>query len=157
MKGNLMKQFVGTFAFLLLAIPALAQQSQYLGKLSSNRSDGASVSNPYSAYGSAYSPTSINNSYGPYGSQFSPLSVKNPYTLNAPRLYASDGTYLGRLSVNRYDPDSVSNPSGRYGSRYSATSINNPFSPYGSSYSNMSPRNPFATHGPRIIGGYGRH
>jgi len=84
------KQFVGTFVFLLLAIPALAQQSQYLGKLSSNRYDGASVSNPYSAYGSAYSPTSIDNSYGPYGSQFSPLSVKNPYTLNAPRLYASD-------------------------------------------------------------------
>ena len=29
-----------------------------------------------------------------------------------------DGTYLGELSDNPYDPDSVANPYGRYGSPY---------------------------------------
>lgn len=47
-----------------------------------------------------------------------------------PRLY-SGGRYLGELSANRYAPDSVSNPYGRYGSRYSPDSINNPYGPYG--------------------------
>ena len=37
------------------------------------------------------------------------------------------GKYLGDLSGNRYDPDSTSNPYGRYGSKYSADSINNPY------------------------------
>lgn len=48
----------------------------------------------------------------------------------APRLY-SGGRYLGELSTNRYTPDSVSNPYGRYGSRYSPDSVNNPHGPYG--------------------------
>ena len=152
-----MKQLLRPFAFLLLSIPAFAQQDQYLGRLSSNPYDPQSVSNPYGTYGSQYSPTSINNPYGAYGSAYSPLSVNDPYTMNAPRLYSSDGTYLGKLSSNRNDPDSVSNPYGRYGSPYSGASINNSFSPYGSAYSNMSPRNPYATQAPRIVGGYGRY
>jgi len=49
---------------------------------------------------------------------------------NPPRLY-SGGRYLGELSSDRYAPDSVSNPYGRFGSRYSSESINNPYSPYG--------------------------
>lgn len=49
---------------------------------------------------------------------------------NPPKLY-SGGTYLGELSANRYAPDSISNPYGRFGSRYSPTSVNNPYSPYG--------------------------
>jgi hypothetical protein len=155
-KGDFMKKLLGTIAFGLLVIPAFAQQSQYLGKLSANHYDGESVSNPYGTHGSAYSPTSINNPYGQYGDPYSPLSVTNPYALNAPRLYASDGTYLGRLSANRYDPESVSNPYGAHGNPYSPTSINNQFSPYGNRYSPLSPRNPHTTQGPRIIGGYGR-
>ena len=59
-----------------------------------------------------------------------------------------DGQYLGRLSANPYDPDSVSNPYGRYGSPYSPTSINNPYSQYGSPYSPISPNNPYATKPP---------
>jgi hypothetical protein len=34
------------------------------------------------------------------------------------------GHYLGNLSTNRDDPDSVSNPHGRYGSKTSEDSIN---------------------------------
>ena len=36
----------------------------------------------------------------------------------------SDGKYLGNLNASRYDPNSVSNPYGQYGSRYSPDSIN---------------------------------
>lgn len=61
------------------------------------------------------------------------------------------GKYLGNLSNNPYDPDSVSNPYGRYGSRYSPDSINNPYSKYGSRYSNDSVNNPYATNPPVII------
>lgn len=49
---------------------------------------------------------------------------------NPPRIY-SGGTYLGEVSQNRYAPDSISNPYGRFGSRYSPASVNNPYSPYG--------------------------
>lgn len=62
------------------------------------------------------------------------------------------GKYLGNLSANPYDPDSVNNPYGRYGSPYSADSINNPYGQYGSRYSNDSPNNPYATNTPGIYG-----
>ena len=35
------------------------------------------------------------------------------------------GKYLGNLSANPCDPNSTSNPYGKYGSEYSADSINN--------------------------------
>jgi hypothetical protein len=58
--------------------------------------------------------------------------------------------YLGNLSANPYDPNSVSNPYGRYGSPYSPDSINNPYGRYGSPYSNQSVNNPYATQAPHI-------
>lgn len=70
-----------------------------------------------------------------------------------PIIVSEDGKYLGKLSGNRYDPDSVSNPYGRYGSKYSPDSINNEYGRYGSRYSNESPNNPYATSAPRIYGG----
>lgn len=81
-----------------------------------------------------------------------PLNVASAFGGQAPGIVAQDGTYLGKLSANRYDPDSVSNPYGRYGSRYSPTSINNPYSPYGSPYSPRSANNPYATQAPALIG-----
>ena len=71
---------------------------------------------------------------------------------DSPYLVSPDGKYLGNLNNNRYDPDSVSNPYGRYGSKYSADSINNPYGSYGSRYSDKSPNNPYATQAPRIYG-----
>lgn len=65
------------------------------------------------------------------------------------------GKYLGNLSSNPYDANSVSNPYGRYGSEYSSDSINNPYGKYGSRYSNDSPNNPYATNPPSIHGGDG--
>ena len=66
-------------------------------------------------------------------------------------LVASDGTYLGRVTVNPFDADSISNPSGLYGSRFSRTSIRNPFGRYGSPFSPNGAFNDFAPNPPRII------
>ena len=67
-----------------------------------------------------------------------------------PKLYDHDGNYRGRLSSNPYDPDSVSNPYGRYGNRFSPDSINNHFGA-GNPYSPNSPTNPYG-HGLQIQG-----
>ena len=65
------------------------------------------------------------------------------YGTGSPALYDHEGKYLGNLNANRYDPNSVSNPHGRYGSPYSSDSINNPHSRYGSPYSRESVNNPY--------------
>jgi len=78
----------------------------------------------------------------------------------SPQIYAPDGTYLGNLNSNQFDPNSVSNPYGQYGSQYSPNSINNPYGKYGSPYSPNSVNNPYANpqNTPRIVvpetGGY---
>jgi len=61
------------------------------------------------------------------------------------------GQYLGNLSTNQNDPDSVSNPHGRYGSKDSEDSINNPDGKYGSPQSNDSLNNPYATNPPIVL------
>lgn len=61
------------------------------------------------------------------------------------------GKYLGNLSANPYDPNSTSNPYGRYGSEYSQDSINNPYSRHGSPYSQDSANNPYAVNPPAIV------
>lgn len=65
-------------------------------------------------------------------------------------LLANDGQFLGKLTMNRYAPDSISNIYGSYGSQYSATSINNKYSTYGSPYSSLSPFNPYTSTPPAI-------
>lgn len=68
-----------------------------------------------------------------------------------PQLYdRKTGKYLGNLSANPYDENSVSNPYGKYGSEYSADSIKNPYGKYGSEYSDDSANNPYATNAPAI-------
>ncbi len=63
----------------------------------------------------------------------------------SPELYSNDGKYLGNLNANPYDPNSVANPYGQYGSKYSPNSINNQYGQYGSPYSPTSVNNPYAT------------
>lgn len=64
-------------------------------------------------------------------------------------LIGHDGTFLGKLSKNSYDPQSISNAY-TYGSKYSADSIFNPYGKYGGKYSNQSPFNPYASEPPTI-------
>ena len=73
-------------------------------------------------------------------------TFSNPYGTdsNSPRLYDGHGQFRGNLNTNRYDPNSIANPYGRYGSRYSPESIQNPYGA-GSPYRPDSPTNPYGT------------
>lgn len=62
-----------------------------------------------------------------------------------PEIYGPDGTYLGNLSSNPHDLNSISNPWGPYGNPHSPKSIYNPWGEYGNPASPKSPWNPWAT------------
>ena len=123
------------------------------------------VTQPRSIYPSGYSyePSTVITAnpyagvpiskYDPRVNKYSTDGAYNRYTTGGGRIYAEDGTYLGKLNANKYDPESVANPYGQYGSKYSPTSINNPYSQYGSKYSSQSARNPYSTTPPRVIYG----
>lgn len=64
--------------------------------------------------------------------------------------------YVGDLSSNPYDPDSISNPYGA-GSPYDPNSIFNPYGPYGSPYSPKSWTNPYATDTPLLFDRQGNY
>lgn len=128
------------FSLIMVLLNGISASAEDLGRLSANRFDPDSTSNPFGA-GSPFRYDSINNQFGPYGSPFSSRSANNPYATDPPKLYDSEGNYRGRLSRNPYDPDSISNPFGRYGSPFSPESINNPFGA-GNPYSIDSPNNP---------------
>lgn len=66
-------------------------------------------------------------------------------------LLAQAGQFLGILSSNRYQADSVMNEYGSYGSKYSSTSIFNPYCLYGGRYASYSPFNPLTSTPPKII------
>lgn len=52
------------------------------------------------------------------------IDFRNDY--NSPKVY-ENGNYRGNLNGNQYDPNSISNHYGKYGSPYSPESINNPY------------------------------
>jgi hypothetical protein len=66
-------------------------------------------------------------------------------------LLAQDGQFLGMLSSNRYQIDSVLNEYGSYGSKYSSTSIFNQYGNYGSRFGQYSAFNPYASNPPQVI------
>jgi hypothetical protein len=57
--------------------------------------------------------------------------------------------YLGNYSANHYDQSSTANPYGA-GKPYDPNSINNRYGQYGSPYSNRSVNNPYATDAPKL-------
>lgn len=59
-------------------------------------------------------------------------------------IVAQDGQYLGKITSNQFDSDSIINRFGDYGSRFSSTSIRNEFSDYGGKFGSNSPYNRFA-------------
>jgi hypothetical protein len=59
--------------------------------------------------------------------------------------------YLGKITNNKFDPDSICNPFGTYGSPYSATSMFNQSSIYASQTSTYSLNNPAAKAPPVIV------
>ncbi|WP_336533252.1 hypothetical protein [Bacteroides acidifaciens] len=79
----------------------IANDGQFLGKLSLNIYDTDSILNKYGRYGNPYSPTSIMNKYSTYGSPYSSLSPFNQYT-NTPPIIFLHGIKVGHLSINQY-------------------------------------------------------
>ena len=115
-----MKIFViGAVALLALAAPA---EAQYLGNYSANPTLPPAPPQP---------PNTFNNRFGTDS--------------NSPKLYDNQGGYHGNINNNPYDPNSVANPYGRYGSPYSPDSTRNPYGQYGSPYAPQSPANPYGT------------
>jgi hypothetical protein len=70
---------------------------------------------------------------------------------SGPAIVSRDGHYLGQLNTNPYDPNSVSNPYGPYGSPYAPNSINNPYGLYGSPHALQSPTNPYTLTPPLLL------
>ncbi len=66
-------------------------------------------------------------------------------------IFSQDGQFLGKITSNRFDLDSIGNPYGSYGSQYWTSSIFNKFGPYGSEVSSTSPFNQFASTPPVIV------
>ncbi len=112
--------------FFAFSFATTTQGSEYLGQLSVNPYASDSTS------GVASNNFRINQAMG------------SKYTSGGPKLYNSDGEFRGNLNGNRFDPDSVSNPYGRYGRRYSSESINNSYGA-GSEFKSDSPNNPYGS------------
>lgn len=83
------------------------------------------------------------NPYAP-NATMTPQGYDNPYgnDSNSAKLYDSQGNFRGNVNSNQYDPNSIANPYGQYGSRYSPDSIKNPYGA-GSRYNQESPYNPY--------------
>jgi len=79
----------------------VAQDEQFLGKITDNPYDNESILNVYGPYGSQYSNTSIFSPYSPYGSEYGSYSINNPYCSNPPKLFIN-GHFQGHVSVNQY-------------------------------------------------------
>jgi hypothetical protein len=67
------------------------------------------------------------------------------------KIIAADGIYLGKVSKDKYDSQSILNPYNDYGSKYSSSSILNPYSNYGSPYSSYSAFNQYSSTPPRLV------
>jgi len=79
----------------------IAQDGQFLGKITDDTYDTDSILNQYGPYGSQYSTTSIFNPYSQYGSVYGAYSINNPYTNTPPKLFIS-GTLIGYVTTNPY-------------------------------------------------------
>jgi hypothetical protein len=89
--------------------------------------------------------------------------IENSFTINmsildflvsingAGQLWAADGQFLGVLSSDRYDSNSINNIDGMYGSRYGTYSISNPCGVYGGTYGMYSPHNSYCLNPPFVI------
>jgi len=69
------------------------------------------------------------------------LLVLIPFTVHA--------DYLGNLSANEFDLNSIANEHGA-GSPFSLNSVTNEFGVYGNPFSDRSARNPYTTDAPRL-------
>lgn len=58
---------------------------------------------------------------------FTGIGFMNGTDFDSLKVYDAQGVYRGNLNGNQFDPNSVNNPAGRYGSSLSQDSINSKF------------------------------
>lgn len=78
----------------------VANDGQFLGKLTFNKFDSESILNSFGEYGNRFSSKSIYNRFGNYGNRFSSLSPFNNFTNTPPKIYIK-GSFWGYLTKNR--------------------------------------------------------
>jgi len=123
-------KYIVLFSFFLLLFPAVVFSddcSGYSVYSSVPLLISPGIASP--VIGSGIGHGTIIHQPGVFGSSIIHQSQMTNVIDSSPELYDMNGTYRGRINMNRYDPDSISNPYGRYGNRYSPESINNRFSP----------------------------
>jgi hypothetical protein len=96
------------FSSLVDAI-VVAEDGQFLGKITTNQCDASSITNAVGVYGSQVSSTSMFNQVGRYGSDVSVLSPFNTVATSPPRIF-KDREFVAFLTVNtikipRVDPN----------------------------------------------------
>jgi len=79
----------------------IANDNQFLGKISKNQFDSDSINNQFGTYGSEFSLYSIFNQFGTYGSEFSSLSPFNKFTSTPPKIY-KENIFIAYLTVNTF-------------------------------------------------------
>lgn len=82
------------------------------------------------------------NPYAPNANKNPPVGNQFANDSNSPKLYDNQGNFHGNLNNNKFDPNSVSNPYGRYGNKFSPDSINNPYGA-GNKFNNQAPSNKY--------------
>lgn len=79
-----------------------------------------------------------------------PSGLQSLDELEGSRLVAADGKYLGRVTRNAYDAESLANEYGTYGNSYNSISIFNDYGTYGNPYNQLSPYNEYSRTPPRF-------
>lgn len=79
----------------------IANDNEYLGKISKSQFDSDSINNQFGTYGSQFSAYSIFNNFGTYGSEFSSLSPFNKFTSTPPKIY-KENIFISYLTVNTF-------------------------------------------------------
>lgn len=80
-------------------VELVAQDDQFLGKLTDDPTSPDSLLNEYGPHGGSYGPISIFNQYSQYGSRYGPHSLRNPYCVAPPKLMLN-GSALCVITAN---------------------------------------------------------
>lgn len=90
---------------------------------------------------------------GPYPAppRYLPPPDNGDWPIEGAEIWAADGTFLGIINFEQYDPYSIANPEGRFGHPQSPESIWNYDDRFGSSDYDLSPWCEWATRPPQLI------
>jgi len=92
-----------------------------------NTGSGETISHTFSSTGSYNVGLTVTDNEGASDSATKNITVTTAPTIANLYLVAEDGTYLGKLTTNEFDLDSIFNEYGTYGSKYSSQSAFNDY------------------------------